>query len=350
MFRKSVLILFAALSLLLLPVGPVLAEGLFDVRVNVETESARERTQAAREGMREVLLRLTGRTQVVENEAVRDALIRDADRYVLQYGYDRREDEDGFSLRLRFDGVSVERRLVELEAPFWAAADRDRMLVWLVLDRAGSRDLAGGDNLLDLQEAMRDAGNTQGLGLLFPLMDLEDQRALSTSDVWGGFRGPILDASSRYGTENVLVVRVAERGGDWSIRWLNYRNGDSLEWTSSADDAEAALTSGMAEGARQMAEQLARVRRDEDRSRIRLAFADVDSLADYGYLMRLLGDSRGVEGVHVLSASEQALVLELLVDGDSGRLMRSLDDNARLRPLDGDDDGPAADRRWQLLR
>lgn len=350
MFRKLALLLSAALLLLVMPGGAAVADGLFDVRVDVETESARERSQAARDGMRKVLLRLTGSSRHAESERVRDGLVRDAERYVLRYGYDRLEDSDGHSLRLSYDGPAVERRLVELDIPFWAAADRSRTLVWLAEDRAGSRELAGGDRLLLLQQELRSAGNAQGLRLLFPLLDLEDQRALSTSDVWGGFRSPILEASARYGTESVLVARLAERGGDWSARWLLFHNGESLEWTSAGDAAEEALKRGVEDGARQLAERLARVRSDADRARLRLAFADVDSLADYGYLVRLLRDSRGVEGLDVITASEAGLVLDVLVDGDSSRLLRSLDDNARLNALDESADGPAADRRWQLRR
>ncbi|MCC5857036.1 MAG: DUF2066 domain-containing protein [Ectothiorhodospiraceae bacterium] len=351
MFRKLRLALTGIVLVLAssLAGGALADQTLFDAQVEVASESARERSAAAAEGLREVLLRLTGSARVAEAERVRDALLANAERYVQQFGYDRLGESEGYLLLLRFDGPAVERRLAELEVPFWAADDRTRRLVWLAVDRAGQRELAGGDILPELQEDMRRAAQQQGLPVIFPLMDLEDRQQLSPSDVWGGFRSPIMQASARYGTEAVMVVRLSERTEDWSARWLQYRNGESLEWTSSGEDAQAALRAGMETGARRMAEQQARLRSVDEQRRVRLAFAGIDSLDDYGFLIRLLRAGRGVEGVRVLSADDQALLLDVLVDGDPSPLLRSLDGNARFAPLGGED-GPTADRAWRLQR
>lgn len=351
MFKNLRLALCAVLVALILTSGSALAaDGLFDVRVAVESESARVPAEAAGQGMRQVVLRLTGSSRVADSDAVREGLVRSAERYLQQFGYERRDDDESYWLRLRFDGPAVERRLTELEVPYWASGERSRLLVWLAVDRAGSRELAGGDSLLPLQESLRGAGRSQGLSLLFPLMDLEDRQRLNPSDVWGGFRAPIAEASARYGTDVVLVVRLSERGGAWSARWLQFRNGESMEWSSSGSDADEALLSGMEQGALQTAERLARVRSADDRRSVRLAFAGVDSLDDYGYLMRLLRDSRGVEAVHVVSAADAALLLEVLLDRDPGTLLRMLDSNARFEPLGSADEVPPADRGWRLHR
>ncbi len=314
--------------------------GLYDTQAAVDSESAAERSRGAAAGMEEVLLRLTGNPEAVEQSRVRERLISRAERFVQQFGYaDRDQEGSGLWLQLRFDGVAVERTLSELEVPYWARADRPRILTWFAVDQAGSRELIGGGTRPDLQEQLQREGDSRGLQLLFPLLDLEDQRNLSASDVWGGFRAPILDASDRYGTESVLVVRLSSRGaGQWAARWLWFHNGGAREWSSSGDSAAEALQAGIDEGARMQARQMARVPSAADRRTVTLYVDDVAGVGDYGYLVQFLEDMRGVQAVDVIRARDSAVQLRVTLDGDPERFDSALRTNRRLervQPTDG---------------
>ncbi|MCC5808939.1 MAG: DUF2066 domain-containing protein [Ectothiorhodospiraceae bacterium] len=322
------------MAILALGIGTATAD-LYDARVAVGSESGSERAQGAAEGMEKVLLRLTGDASVVEQSRVRERLLSRAERFVQQFGYaDRDDDEEGLWLQLRYDGPAVERTLTELEVPFWARADRPRTLAWFAVDQAGSRELVGGGVRPDLQEQLQVEGRRLGLQLLFPLQDLEDQRNLSPSDVWGGFRAPIMDASDRYGTESVLVVRMASRGpGQWTARWIWFYEGDAREWSASGDSVAEALEAGMAEGARLQARQLARAPSATDQRAVSLYVEDLTGVRDYGYLVQLLGDTRGVRSVDVVRVSGDAVELRVMLDGDPERFDSALRANRRLQRL-----------------
>lgn len=310
--------------LVLLCLAPVLVQGansMFDARVAVESQSATERDEATREGLRGILVRLTG-VEVPEQHPGLSSLLSDPGRFVQQYGYD--DVDDDLELVVRFDGPALQSRLVEEEIPIWAVDARPRTVAWVAVDRGGDRRILGGDEGEGLQETLRRAGRASGLPLLFPLMDLEDQRAVSSSDIWGSFRGPIMDASERYDAEAVLVGRIARRGDGWRARWSLFWDGDAHEWTVEADGLDASLSQGVHQGVTRLASAYARVPDPDDVGRFTLQVRDVTDLRSYAEVERYLRDLRDVEAVEPVRVSDHGVEFRLRIQGLSDRTLERL--------------------------
>ena len=60
----------------------------------------------------------------------------------------------------------------------------------------------------------RRCAQTQAMGLpvSLPLMDLDDNMAVTATDVWGRFADPVLKASQRYGAEMVVLGKLSPEG------------------------------------------------------------------------------------------------------------------------------------------
>ncbi len=342
---------FLALSLCFLFAGGASAQtavpGLYEARVAVGSQADGDRSRATREGMEQVLTRMTGLPEVTEESGIAD-LLGDAERYVHQYGYEDVVDDDhetGLELLLQFDGSTLQRTLSELEVPVWVEADRPRVLIWLAVDRNGERELVGGDTGPDIQEMIRHGARQHGLPVLLPLQDLEDRGQLSSSDVWGGFRGPILEASERYRAEVVLAGRVAQRGEGYEARWLLFRNDGVDEWSESGEQLEAVAHSGPAGAARRLARDMARLPGQRIVGDVTLQVDGVETLEGFGYVRRLLDDTRGVSDVEVLQVYGETLYMRIQLEGDSDRLIRDLERGGRLQQLSpGSMASPAAER------
>ncbi len=330
------------LCLLLLCLFPALGHGassMFDARVAVDSQATDERRDATREGLRGILVRLTG-LEVPEQHPELSSLLGDSGRFVQQYGFD--DTDDGLELVVRFDGPAIQSRLVEVEVPIWSVDARPRTVAWVAVDRGGDRRILGGDESTDLQDALRRAAQSAGLPLLFPLMDLEDQRAVSSSDIWGGFREPILEAAERYDAEAVLVGRVSRRGDGWRTRWSMFWDGDSHDWTVEAPELEAGLADAVSQGVTQLASLYARVPDPDAVGSFTLRVRDINDLRGYGDVTRYLRGLRDVETVEPVRIGEREVDFRMRVQGLTDRTLEHLRSGRPLTEVEdasGDDNG-----------
>ena len=181
------------------------------ISVEVADRGASSRSTAMQAGITEAIVRLSGSRQL--DAELADAISNDAARYVIGYGY---QQTDSLRLQLTVDWVRLRDAMVARRLPVWDFA-RPSVIVWLAVDNGLQRSmLAAHDPLI---EQMNSVADRRGIELVWPLMDLQDQVAVSTSDVWAVFDRTLRDASERYDVSTMLVGRVSGRGERWQSRW-----------------------------------------------------------------------------------------------------------------------------------
>lgn len=333
--------------LCLVPVLASGATGLFDVRMDVDDQSVDQREAAVREGLRRIVVRLTGR-ETPEDEQALGALLDNADQYVQQYGYD--DVDNGVELRVRYDGPALQDALAQREIALWPVDGRPRTLAWVVVNRGGDRRIVSSEDSPELRRSLRQSAASAGLPLLFPLMDLQDQQAVSTSDLWGGFREPIMEASRRYDAEGVLLGRVDRRGDAWRSRWTLFWDGETHDWTVEQDELEAALATGVDTGAVRLAERYATVPDPDSIGRVALRVRDVGGLEAYARVEAHLRGVRDVEAVEVLRVADRTVDFRLRVRGLSERALERLRDSRLLTETERESDDAEAEGALPGLR
>ncbi len=197
-------------------------QSLFDVVVRVPDESSAVQRGAFTKGLQQVLIRLSGDSQVLGK-----LKLPPATRYVKQYRYDKLDapvDETGLLTRdqlqlwMQFDADKVQALLWQNGLPVWSP-QRDSMVVWLaVRDGAQHYLLRRGDSSL-IKNAVEQAARARGLPVVWPLYDAADQKIVRFADVWAGFQQPLLQASSRYASGAVLVGNLTWDGNKWVSEW-----------------------------------------------------------------------------------------------------------------------------------
>ena len=156
---------------------------LFVEQTPVGDESPETRNAALTEMLERVLVRVSGNAAIASQPAAADVLAA-APRLVQQYRY-RNEQAGGEPVRYlwaRFDGAAVERMLRDRNLPVWV--QRPTVLVWLANEQKGQRQLVALENRPTSRVALLDRARERGLPLQLPLMDLEDQAALTPADMW----------------------------------------------------------------------------------------------------------------------------------------------------------------------
>jgi len=312
---------------------------LYTIRVPVDQSEPDWREQAYRRALSQVLVRVTGQRAAAGDPAL-DALFEDPGRLVQ--GYRRGADE---TLWVSFDGRAIAARLREAGRAVWGS-ERPVTLLWLAVDRGGgdreliaaedepapatlpgrsARPPDGADPDRFLRQRVEDVARARGLPLVWPLLDAEDRSSVAFSDVWGGFEQPVLEASSRYGANSILLGRI-DADGRQLPRWTWYFGGEQRQWRASVEDAVHRV-------ADLMAGQLAALG-DERASAVRLTVTGVEDLAAYADISRYLASVSVVRDLRLVQLADNALTYRLELLGAPDRLGRVLRLSGRFGTLE----------------
>ena len=222
-------LLCALLSLPILVVAAISDEQLYTVQESVDDQSDRNRQAAAGRALLQVLSRVTGLATIPRNQQVNDALAR-PDRFYSEYVFVRSDNGDSvdgarpLALKVTFQEQAILELVRKARLPIWWSG-RPLSMAWMVVEQDGQRSLLHDGSPLELARALRRQARQRGLPLALPLLDLQDNLQVSPGIVWGNFLPTLINATDRYGINQLIVGRMrAQRvgeqtlySGDWQI-------------------------------------------------------------------------------------------------------------------------------------
>lgn len=305
---------------------------LYSVTVPLDPNDPDSRSLAYQTALTEVLVRVTGTTAVVDSEEIA-ALFPNPARYVLQY----RPGPDN-SLVVSLDGPAIEGVLRQTGATIWGS-ERPLTLVWLAVDWGqGEREIVAADDpermsgdgrSIDrnrlLRERVAEVATRRGIPVLFPLLDTEDLENISFSDIWGGFDDLLLQASTRYEAESVLLGRIRPDSLQ-ANRWSWYHAGERAGWDGEPEEV-----------IHQLADSLAALYAVSGRApidTIRLIISGVDSVDAFGRVQRFMENLRGIDALMIDSVDGDRIIYKIAIQGGTERLQRTLESSYMLEAVD----------------
>ncbi len=306
---------------------------LYSTEVPVATQQAQERESAIRRALVEVLVKVTGSQYVEQTPGIDDPLTQ-ADRYVEQYRYRTIKEVqpvdpnssmgDGATpqiikrrvLWVKFDPSAVNRLAADVKLPLWDST-RPLVLAWIAVQDRSRRYLVDPESQSKLVNVIRNAAHSRGLPMVFPLMDLEDQANIDSSEVWGDFTDTILSASKRYRADAILVGRVRKVGSrDWQSRWTLYQNdGTDSHWETFGDTLDSSLIAGVDVNADTLVSQFAQVWTGDGQERLFMAVDGVDSFDRYAKALRYLTSLDQVSDVEISQVVQNRVEYQLTIRG-----------------------------------
>jgi hypothetical protein len=176
-----------------------------------------------------------------------------------------------------------------------------------------------------LRERVAEVATHRGIPVLFPLLDTEDLENISFSDIWGGFDDLLLQASTRYEAESVLLGRIRP-GSLQPNRWTWYHAGERAGWDGEPEDM-----------IHQLADSLAALYAVSGRAPIdtmRLIISGIDSVNAFGRVQRFMENLRGIDALMIDSVAGDRIVYEVAIQGGTERLQRTLESSNMLEMVD----------------
>lgn len=305
---------------------------LYEVDAQVVDQSAGERARAMQEALTVMLTRVTGLRDVPMNEHV-SAAVAEPQQFVLQYRFVEKENEpvaepgeltdgavpaDGVEkpppeptlwLRVRFSEPAILRLVREAGLPIWSA-NRPTVVIWAVTDDGLEREVLGAGSNHPLLQSVTERAQVRGLPLVVPLMDLEDQLAVSPGAVWGGIGEVLRQGSARYGADSILLARVSvSPTGRWFTDWKFVQPDQERSFLLEEPTAEATAIAAVDLVADELVARYAVYSGRE--AELQLEVQGVTDVGQYSALVRYLGRLEYIDAVRVDEVSGGRVMLSL---------------------------------------
>ncbi|MGR2766528.1 DUF2066 domain-containing protein [Photobacterium ganghwense] len=326
---------FLLMALLAGTVQAATVTDLYQARIVLPDTDSQSEQNARRDALAQVLVKVSGQSRVVNNDVVTKALAN-SNPFVSQYGYGNLKGKR--TLDLTFDRNRVRQLLTQAQATFWGE-QRPNVLVWLVEDAESNRNIAWDQSGNPLLAGMKSEADRRGVPTMMPIGDFEDVTAISVPDLWGGFVGPIVQASQRYQPEAVLVVRARRKGpDDYVMNWQLYAEGPekmaATKVTPSEGQAsgtsEATLRRMMDHVADQLGVKYAVPLGGDESGQLAVVVSNIRSAKDFFTLERMMTNLSSVAGINAYRIQGEQVEFSVKLLSTEAAFQRELSQNSRL--------------------
>lgn len=358
---KSSLTLLVLLLVVAQKLDAVTLENLYQAEVLSESQSDAQRRIDASEGLSQVLMRVSGRSDILQNPVIVAAL-KTPEQYYSEFSYARVEavndaaaalPQPGLDplpaetprqvMRIRFAPSLIAKILREAGLPVWGS-NRPSVLSWMAIDDESGRQVLGEANPSLFAKTLNQAARARGVPLLLPLWDLEDSRGVSSSEIWGRFLGRIEAASKRYSPDKILVFRAESEfsnqwRGDWSL-------GEGGQWRSGTvyGESQAQLATALVGVlASVLSEQYAVT---STRSEVRLTVEGITEIQDYAEVSRYLEGLTQVMSVQPVRILTDMVEFKLRSEGEVQQIIDVIALDRKLSLLRLDESSSTLWYRW----
>lgn len=334
-------ILYCLLVFLSVKVPAMEVSGLYQVDLPAEKTDLGHRLGLTRKGLQEVLIRVSGGSEVLSHELIKQALTK-PDHYLQQFSYQTEEistaegvenNIEQLRLYLFFDPTLIDSLLRQARMPIWGK-NRPNLMLWITIEDDQGRHILTAADDSPIKQSIADQAKRRGLPILFPLMDLTDEAELSIVEAWALFKEPLERASKRYQPEAILAGRLyQEVEGQWSGRWHFIFNGQAQGFNSAAPDLASYPVSAIDFVADQLGGYYAVNTAIKQGGFVAVQVEGINSLQDYAEATAYLENLTSVMRVDIIAVEQNRLTLSLTTEGQVEKLVEAIALGHKLIPL-----------------
>ena len=281
---------------------------------NVVVGSLNE-TQLKNRALQQVLVKVSGNADIASRPETK-RLLQKTQQLISQYGTRQIQGVEYFSAI--FDQDKINQALKDMQQAVWGDR-RPTTLIWLVNNGEIVSDNAVKqytDRTLSI--AFQNTQQQRGIHVQFPLMDLDDNIALSTSDIKGRFYEQVSDASARYQRAHYVTADLQPASsGRWKLSWQLLK----LDATRSllSDQfvgSKAAVTEKMVNAlADYYAGQYAILENQGDKYTQVIEIDGINSLEQLAQLHNIMSNMLAISSYNIVAVKDELVSVEVKLKG-----------------------------------
>jgi len=331
-------VLMAILLLAALPLPAAEVTHMFEASRAVINQDKDGRAAAFDQGLREVLVRVSGNSRAAGVSA-------NAQAFVQQYRYlalDKTQPlpagapaQAAYNLWMQFDETAIKNLLRERNLPVWGAR-RPAMMMWLAVRDGKNRYILTRKDASPIKDALEREAARRGLPLIWPDYDAAESKLLNISDIWGGFHDPVIKASQRYAAGAIITGKIEGQsnspGNNWRGEWSVLIEDQKENWTQQAADMNQLLASGVDFTTDRIASRFAVLLSQTGASTLQLQVTGINTAESYALVAHYLQSLGLVKQVFVTRVNGNVVDFQMLVNGGEDDLKRVIAIDKKLLP------------------
>jgi len=288
-----------------------------------EVSASQTQQQWQREALQQVLVRITGQPDLIQQQTIRNELANAAN-YIKQF--EALRTEQGPFVRVTLDAARIQQFLTQQQIPIWDG-QRPELLFWVVVQEASEREFVRNGESIWLA-ALVESLDQQAIPYMLPLYDIEDVSLLNENDVWGGFWQPIEQASARYQPQQIVLLLIEMAGTleqpSWRLTAIR-----QYDTTLVSDELTATTESELLSGYvnlldQQLVQQYAILLDSQLEQQVELQINGAKNLSDIVNIERRLQALLGVTQVRITANKPEQLFVSLALQMSTAQLLQSL--------------------------
>ena len=299
------------------PVWAVKVSSLYQVELPVATQQEDVRSEAVRDGFRQVLIKLSGNPDIDKNPLIKEN-IRRAEYYVQDYSYAPPSPASStYFLKVRFDKEDTNNLLKKSGVIFWGDT-RPLILVWLAVDDNVTNDIVSNEESNDLVTNLKEQGKKYGLPLIFPTMDVTDISVVSLDDVNRMNVKTLQSAGQRYAPDALLIGKLVkdQDADDWISEWKLVFDDNEWDFKVKDIDPDNIFDDVLFKAGKTLSQELMTKSAQKTQTWLKLQVANISRSNDLSDLMKFLKQLSQVQQVELSEVSGDVVQVSVLVKGN----------------------------------
>ena len=313
--------LIQAALVLSMTCGTAVAENIADLYstdVKVADKSTEAWGVAVKEGLLEVVVKISGNTGAVTLPLIQEEA-NNPGKYVQYFNYS--EDDAELKLHIGFDSEVINKLLADSRQAIWAN-DRAQTLVWFFNDKVSKGNFMTQET--PESSFFIDAAKYRGVKMLLPISDFQYVDVLQEKTVDKDFIQAVIDYSTaNYAPNQILIGRQISQEQN-TIFWRLIVNDDEFSWKSYGDTLEESIASAVNHLVDDMVSGGAVLQAQDMKGSIKVAIDNVMDLADYAAVVEKLQHDSVIDSFNVTAIKGNRLELSIVAKGGSLALEKAL--------------------------
>lgn len=321
------------LAILVNNVQAARVSSLYKAEVPVTSQSAQDRTQALSDAMAQVLIKVSGNSQIIDNPNIKSRL-SNAAHYMQEFGYSTLNNSTHpYRLDVKFDSDGVNKLLRSASASIWGV-NRPLILTWVALEVPNhSAEIIDNSSQSEIKELFKHDADRRGLPVIFPVMDVADLNQVNANDIAAMTIPTLQNAAKRYRSDAILILRLVQSAEGYSATAKLVMGNEQEDWTLTQKTLAEVLKAVVDNVTDKLAGRYATVVTNTVQGRLAIKVKGISQQNDYAELTYYFQHLPHVAKAQVVRISGDEVFFNVSLRGTRESFMQILSLGNKLSPV-----------------
>jgi hypothetical protein len=323
--KRSTLIVIAFFLLLFANISTaVRVSAIYKAEIPVTTQTEHERNKVLPEALVQVLVKVNGNSQIVNNPDLR-AHLNQASTLMQEFSYASSNIPTyPYLLTVEFDPESINTLLRNAGVPIWGM-NRPLLLAWVDYEVPNKpAEMIGSGSENNIQKMLKHQADLRGLPLILPMLDMTDINLVTANDITTMAIPNLSNAAKRYSSDGMLIIRVIRLTDGFLAQTRLLLGDQQWGWKTTGNSLQSVLSSLINNVTDTLAGRYATVIKSTVQEQLTLKITGVSQPDDFSQLMHYVQHLTPVANVQVEKIMGAEVILKINLRGTVASFTQAL--------------------------